>query len=145
MALEIDSSTGYLPPGVHAVTWGQLTDLCGGNSHRHSLLIGLKNALLNLKAAGCTVVLLDGSFVSDKLLPNDYDGAWDAQGVDPNLIDKVLLTFDAGRKTMKAKYGGELFPASAFAEPGQTYWDFFQTDRDGNPKGVLLVDLGSVV
>ena len=145
MTLEIDSSTGYLPPGAHTVTWGQLVDLCGGNSHRLSLLVGLKNALLNLKSAGCKVVLIDGSFVSDKQLPNDYDGAWDTSGVDPNLIDVILLTFDAGRKTMKAKYGGELFPSSGLAEPGQTYWEFFQTDRDGNPKGVLLVELGSMV
>ena len=33
------------------------------------------------------------------------------EDVDPELLDPVLLTFDAGRRTQKAKYFGELFPA----------------------------------
>jgi hypothetical protein len=145
MSLKIDPATGYLPPGVHETTWSDVELLCGTNSHRQRLLRGLKQALLNLRKAGCKIVLLDGSFVSSKSLPNDYDGAWEPSGVDPDLIDEVLLTFDDGRAAMKGKYFGELFPATALAEAGVIYRDFFQKDRNGVPKGVLEIDLGSIV
>ena len=45
---------------------------------------------------------------------------------------------------MKAKYLGDLFPASAQAAPGVVYRDFFMTDRNGAEKGIVLVDLGSL-
>ncbi len=144
MKIEIDPDTGYLPPGAHQVTWPEMVALCGQNGHRRRMIDGLRLALLNLKAAGCREVLLDGSFVSSKELPNDYDGAWEPAGVDPTLIDATLLTFNDGRRAMKAKYQGELFPASATAAAGVLYRDFFQSDRNGTAKGVLLIDLGSV-
>ncbi len=54
---------------------------------------------------------LDGSFVSGKGDPADFDGCWDLDGVDLELLDAVLKTFDDGRRAQKEKYGGELFPA----------------------------------
>ena len=85
-----------------------------------------------------------GSFISEKALPNDYDAAWETAGVDPYRLDPVLLDFSNGRAAMKAKYLGELFPASALAAAGVLYRDFFQRDRNGVPKGVLQIDLGSL-
>ena len=105
---------------------------------------GLSAASRNLAVAGCRALLLDGSFVTAKPVPGDYDGAWETEGVDPGLLDPVLLDFRNGLAAMKAKYFGELFPASAVAEPGVLFRDFFQTDRDGVEKGVVLVDLGSL-
>ena len=72
------------------------------------------------------------------------NGAWEPVGVDPLRIDPVLLDFSRGRAAMKLKYGGELFPASARAAAGVCYRDFFQRDRNGVPKGVLQIDLGSL-
>ena len=88
--------------------------------------------------------MLDGSFVSAKALRADYDAAWETAGVDPGRLDPVLLDFDNRRAAMKAKYLGDLFPASAFAAPGVVYRDFFGTDRNGVDKGVVLIDLGSL-
>jgi hypothetical protein len=116
----------------------------GTNTHRAGLLGGLLSALRNLLGAGCHQVILDGSFVSEKDLPQDYDAAWETAGVDPSLLDPVLLDFTNSRAAMKAKYGGELFPASAYAAAGVLYRDFFQKDRNGVPKGVLQIDLGSL-
>lgn len=101
-------------------------------------------ACRNLVGAGCGELLLDGSFVTSKLLPRDYDAAWETAGVDPDRLDPVLLDFSNRRAAMKAKYLGNLFPASFLAAPGVIYRDFFKTDRDGVAKGVLLVDLGSL-
>lgn len=141
---ELDPSTGYLPPGVHDTPWASIPARFSGNSHRGTLITGLLAGLSNLAAAGCRLVLLDGSFISQKELPNDYDAAWETKGVDPNRLDPVLLDFSNGRAAMKAKYGGEFFPASAMAVAGVLYRDFFQRDRNGVPKGVLQIDLGSL-
>ena len=56
--------------------------------------------------AGCRTVYLNGSFVTSKTFPNDYDACWEEAGVDPAALDPVLLTFDPGRATQKAKYMG---------------------------------------
>jgi hypothetical protein len=139
-----DSSTGYLPCGVHNASWCEVSSRFSGNGHRSRLIGGLLAALQNLAGAGCRSVLLDGSFVSQKDLPEDYDGAWDPMGVDPALLDPVLLDFSNGRAAMKSKYFGELFPATDPAAPGILYRDFFMKDRDGVPKGVVHIDLGSL-
>jgi hypothetical protein len=144
MIPNADSRTGYLPAGVHKAPWAEIPVRFGKNSHRSVLMDGLRRALINLAGAGCRIVLLDGSFVSEKEFPQDYDGAWEPQGVDPNLLDPVLLDFSKRRAAMKAKYGGELFPASWEAEAGMLYRDFFQRDRNGIAKGVLLIELGSL-
>ena len=96
-----------------------------------------------LKQAGCRRVYIDGSFVTAKPMPNDYDGCWDTDGVDPDLLDPVLLDFSAGRAAQKAAFGGELFPTSGMeAGTGKTWLEFFQVDRDtGKPKGLVLLDL----
>ena len=86
---------------------------------------------------------IDGSFVTDKVHPNDFDACWEEEGVDPLLLDPVLLTFDSGRSTQKAKYFGELFPASIGAgSEGLSFLEFFQIDRNsGEPKGIVAIDL----
>lgn len=136
--------SGYLPPGVHGAGWSEVVACFGGNRQRARLMQGLLAACRNLVAAGCRTLLLDGSFVTAKPVPGDYDGAWETEGVDPEILDPILLDFSDGRAAMKAKYLGDLFPASAVAEPGVLFRDFFRTDRQGVEKGVVLVDLGSL-
>ena len=107
---------------------------------------GFRAAIENLKAAECRTVYLDGSFVTNKTHPNDYDACWEKAGVDPTSLDPVLLTFDVGRATQKAKYLGELFPASIIADAeGLAFLEFFQTDKEtGRPKGIIAIDLGGL-
>jgi len=92
------------------------------------------------------VAYLDGSFVTAKPHPNDYDACWDALGVNPQLVDPVLFDFRSGRAAQKAKYKGELFPADFSAGiGGRTFLEFFQVDKStGNPKGIVVVDLRSL-
>ena len=137
------NSDGNLPPGVHWATWQEFAARFGTTPHRKQLLKGLKSALDSLSKAGCQTVYIDGSFVTKKENPNDFDGCWDLTGVDPSLLDPILLLLDNKRVAQKAKYKGELFPASWTADGvGKTYLDFFQIDRDGNPKGIIAIDLG---
>ena len=65
-----------------------------------------------------------------KLLPGDYDGIWESDGVDYSLLDPVLLDFSEHRAAMKVEYFGELFPVYLKEAPGQHFADFFRTDRN---------------
>lgn len=135
---------GNLPPGVHWATWDELCERCGTTPWRRHLLVGLQLALENLRNAGFHTAYVDGSFVSSKVEPGDFDACWEESGVDLEAVDSTLLTFADGRAAQKAKYGGELFPASAIAgfEEG-VFLDFFQTDKDsGARKGIVALDLG---
>ena len=138
------NANGHLPPEIHWATWDELKERYGKNPWRQHLLTGLGAVLENLKAAGCRTVYVDGSFVTSKELPNDYDACWEEAGVDPERLDPVLLTFDAGRATQKARYFGESFPASVTADPeGLSFLEFFRTDKEtGEAKGIVAIDLG---
>ena len=81
--------------------------------------------------------------MSVQQLPNDYDGPWETAGVDAGLLDPVLLDLSSGRVAMKAKYGGELSPASMSASLGVPHLDSFQQDRNGNPKGIVEAHPGN--
>jgi hypothetical protein len=117
----------------------------GTNAHRLQLLTGFQNAVVAFAAAGCTALFLDGSFVTAKEFPADYDACWDVVGVIAALLDPVFLNFDNQRAAQKLKYGGEFFPAHLAAEvtpPFRTFLNFFQIDKDtGNAKGIVGLNL----
>ena len=134
---------GLLPPGIHWATWDEVSSAFGNTPWRRQLLAGLERAIESLRQAGCRTVYVDGSFVTSKEIPNDFDACWEEVGVDPELLDPVLLRFDAGRAEQKARYLGELFLASIGATAdGTSFREFFQTDRaSGTTKGIVAVDL----
>ncbi len=134
---------GLLPAGVHKTTFPEFVKRFGATAHRRKLLVGLHAALESLKSAGCRRVYIDGSFVTAKLRPNDFDGCWDIDGVDAEQIDPVWLNFDSGRAAQKAKFLGELFPGQmSEGATGLTFLEFFQTDkRSGDAKGIVVIDL----
>ena len=85
---------------------------------------------------------LDGSFVTAKLEPNGFDACWNPEGVNAKQLDPVLLDFSRKRAAMKAKYDGELFLMTLPATlEGKPFITFFQEDRQGNPKGIIRIDL----
>ena len=142
--LEILAGAAWkvLPPGVHSATLSEIDMEFATNRVRRDLFAGLKLAAKALHAAGCRAIYVDGSFVTGKPSPNDYDVCRDPSGVDPARLDPVFLDFSNNRANQKAKYLGEFFPFSAAAAPGKTFLDFFQTDRfTGAKKGLLVTDL----
>jgi hypothetical protein len=134
---------GNLPPGIYHATWAEIVTRYATNSRRQKLLDGLLDALRSLKVAGCATAYLDGSFVTAKEHPGDFDVCWESAGVVLDRLDPALRDFSDERSAQKARYGGELFPAEAAAEPaGTTFLDYFQRVRHtGKPKGIVAIDL----
>lgn len=143
---EIDPRTGTLPPGIHLATWDELVAMFSTTPHRTALAEGLLRVLRALKSAGCRRAYVDGSFVTAEQDPGDFDGCWDASGVDPGVLDPTLLDFTNGRRAQKTKYGGEMFIAGSTADAsGSAFLDFFQKDKQtGDPKGIVAIDLGGL-
>ena len=141
--IKFEASTGYLPDGVHAMTPDSFAALFAWSPRRRLLMSGLQRAIFNLRMAGCRSVIVDGSFVTKKDSPGDWDAAFDPVGMVGALVDPVLLKHDDGRTAMRAKYLGDLFPRTAIANPAndELYETFFRTDREGRPKGVVHLEL----
>ena len=135
---------GLLPPGIHLAEWDDVYAAFGTTPHRRRLLEGFRRAVNVLRSAGCKRVYLDGSFVTGKETPDDFDACWDETGVDFSLLDPILLTFAHGRAAQKIKFGGELFPAGFEADPtsGSLFIGFFQIHKEtGATKGIIAIDL----
>ena len=145
MLPDFDAATGNLPPGIHEAGWEEFAERFGGTRWRRHLLAGLRAALEVLQAAGCQRVYVNGSFVTAKAEPADFDACWEAGDVDPARLDAVLLDFSDHRRSQKDKFGGEMFLAHGPADSaGHRFVDFFQGDRDGQPKGIVAINLGEL-
>jgi len=140
------NASGLLPPGIHTAEWQEFESRFRSSPRRAWLLAGLQNGLLALRNAGCRVAYVDGSFVTHKEDPGDFDTLWESAGVKGELLDCTFLDFDAGRMKQKLKYRGEFFPIHAFvSEAGVTFLEFFQRDKDsGEPKGIVRLELDTL-
>lgn len=142
MLPPLDPDSGLLPVGEHEASWGEVLERFGWNEKRRALLDGLAEALELLARVGCRRVWLNGSFVTAKDEPGDFDACWDTDGVDLDEIDPVLLDLSDGRASQKRRFGGELFPNVVEARSGLVFADFFQNERDGSRKGIVVLKLG---
>lgn len=133
--------TGELPPGQHQTTLTEIGERYATNPTRQHQFEGLTRAAHALAQAGATTLWINGSYITTKGEPGDYDATFDAQHINwttLGLNNPELMDFDNPRTTQKRVYGGELLPN---IEGGIDYVAFFQTNRDGNPKGILRIDL----
>jgi hypothetical protein len=137
------TESGNLPPGIHWATWEEMVARFGGSARRQELLDGMYQALRLLCDAGCQVVYVNGSFVTTKEVPGDFDACWDIEGVDADRLDSVFFDFSNSRAAQKQRFGGELFPAQVpEGVTGVTFLEFFQMDRStGQAKGIVAVRL----
>lgn len=133
-----DLPFGILPPGIHWADFAEIQARFAATAHRAWLFHGLLAAAEALQLAGCHRLYLDGSFVTGKEHPSDFDGCWEPDGVDSRLLDPVLLDFKNGRAAQKQKYRGELF----ITTPAVPFLEFLQVEKlTGVPKGIVGVAL----
>jgi hypothetical protein len=131
-----------LPPGIHPATLAEVEVAFAINPPRRDLFVGLVDGAASLKWSGCVELYLDGSFVTAKPIPADYDACWNPVGVDPTKLDSVFRDFTNLRQAQKAKFKGEYFPSTLLNKPNQPFIDFFQIERfSGGRKGIVSIDL----
>jgi len=140
--VDIGASWKTLPPGVHDASPEEVREIFAINLRRKALFKGLIRACKSLKSAGCTVIYLDGSYVTEKSIPGDYDVCWDPTNVDLSKLDPIFLDLRNGRASQKSKYGGEFFPSSIKADGSNNFVEYFQVDKEtGMEKGIIRIHL----
>lgn len=138
-----DPTTGLLPPGEHDAGWDEIESRFGWTLRRRQLLDGLAEGLALLADAGCTRLWINGSFVTAKDEPGDFDCVWSTLGVDRTVLEDSapeLLDLSDHRAAQKARFGGEFLPNITETASGRQFAEFFQSDRDGTAKGIVVID-----
>lgn len=146
MPIPLFNDDGNLPPGLHEASLEEIEAQFGWNSNRRELLIGLWRVLLHLKEARCEWAYLNGSFVTRKHTPADFDLCWQELGVEESQLPQVFFDFTQKRAAQKRQFSGEIFPATAPGGPdGRSFLDFFQRcKRTNHRKGIIAIKLESV-
>jgi hypothetical protein len=121
---------GYLPPGVYEISWKELMQRFATNPLRQRIVTGLAAALRKLAVADCTRVIIGGSFISGKEEPNDFDAYYEKFGINFDRLDSLFVEDIDSQQNV---FCGELFPTMG-------YDLFLQTDKLGNPRGVVALD-----
>ena len=140
---------GWLPEGHHKTTWGEIAARFGGeqDSRRASLLallIEWRDALVARGMGGR--LILNGSFISHKAEPGDFDCLFIYNDATGELIENddeamELLSYERS----KEKGYGDIFclsEAAVRAFPKFCHTDMFDTDKvTKKPKGVVELEI----
>lgn len=137
------NSEGYLPVGIYKMGWDEFVTKFSFTSIRELQIKGLIKAIPKFKAAGASHLYIDGSFITKKYNPSDYDVLYDITEIDLEILDPILKdASSAGRKTQKVHYRGEFVPLTNQANDYMTYWQFYQVSKSsGNAKGIIVIDI----
>ncbi|MFE6091180.1 DUF6932 family protein [Streptomyces massasporeus] len=142
MTLPELTDLGYLPPGEHEATWKEVERAFGWNFKRKNLLTGLHYTVKSLMGFGVTEIYLDGSFVTSKVRPGDIEVVY-MPPASPSTTSWGIFDF-AQHNVLKRQYGIDLWP---YPSPQPTasgkisIKEFFSFDRDGEPKGIVRLNL----
>jgi hypothetical protein len=137
-------SSGNLPPGIHEALLDEVRVRYATNLHRRRLFLGLQQVVADLQAAGCRRIYVDGSFVTSKRTPKDFDCCWEPAGVNLDLLPPELSGYVGNRRAaQQARYMGDIFPAdSPEDELAANFLGYFQRDkRTGEAKGIIAINL----
>jgi hypothetical protein len=130
-----------LKPGIHEINLSQVGEKFAYNEKRKMLFENIKQLAHDLKEAGCEKLYLDGSYITGKLEPGDFDACWEPfskKGAvkHPSLLDET----EFGVEARKDQYNGDIFPRyiDGYGDRVQ-HWQ--HDSRTGQVKGILVIDL----
>jgi hypothetical protein len=145
MALPSFEDSGLLPPGEHDATWSEFLGRFATNEHRVALGAKLEEGLRALWKAGARQAWINGSYVTDVERPGDVDVLYDARHVRPKDLDPGFRDPDADAR--RAQFGGDYLAVDAdhhLTNAPAGLFKFFQHTRDGEPKGIVRIDLSTM-
>lgn len=137
---------GYLPEGIHTITWEDFENEFGFSPRRQMLMKGLYEVIQILKQCGCEAIFIDGSMVTDKLEPDDWDACF--KGDEEAFhrlyaIDENLVLDDYAKETVR-KQNIKVNSILLMPRPKETYviLIFFQRVKGcKRKKGIIKIKL----
>ncbi len=131
-----------LPPGEHSATLEEIKQRLAFNPHRLNLFNGLVSAANSLAQSGCKYLYLDGSYVTEKDMPGDFDACWSIDEVNFQTLDPIFINIRNDPTAQKQRFGGELYPNIIEGLSGKLFKDFFKNEKHTNQeKGIIVIDL----
>jgi len=135
--------SGLLPAGSYRTTWPEFYRRFGFNQERRDILASLQEVAGHVKNAGGDKIIVGGSLISNKAVPNDFDAAWIERGV-----DKLSLPPDISRQlpgVLAAKpLKGDFYAASTDFDGMGIWLDVLGKTRSGRDVGVITIDLATM-
>lgn len=131
---------GNLLSGIHQATMAEVKARFARNKRRMQLFEALEEVISILKECNCPEVYLDGSFITQKEEPGDYDLCYEPTGI--KATDRFFM-FLSEHKQNKGKYLGDIFPHMPEPPYHVNLIEFWQTDTRNNDslKGIVKIDL----
>ena len=128
------NESGFLPPGIHCATLAEIETRFGSQSELRRVQLESVRWMVELAVrAGVQRIVLNGSFITDIMEPNDVDCV-------------LLLAADYPRDTEASDELIKGLPFLEIARVEEQEFDrlvhrFFATDRHGVVKGVIEISL----
>lgn len=157
MAIEFAPGSAYLDPGFHDATVSDVENTLVNSFATSSTRQDIFDRWQQLRSAIAAVTTLreqwlNGSYVTTKVDPNDADIVVHLDGGEVDQLEPVaeftLQALVAGKST-QATWRCDSYPLVEYPEghplrewyeETRDYWiDVFGTDRQGTPKGIVLV------
>jgi len=146
--LPLDEN-GSLPEGEHLASWTIIAATFGQGARRRVLVGRLLVLLQDLRSASVADVWLDGSFVTDDPEPNDFDVCWSPADAKKSSLppefgysqEAALDPERSNHELLKLRYGGDVF---VHLPPLADFVAVFRLDKEGRPRGIVKVDMGSL-
>ena len=130
------NNDGILDPGKHKMTWKEFYGFFSFSERRKELLEGLGKVVNILREIGVTRIYIDGSFVTNKLEPDDWDACFESS---VPVSNNLKYPFKNG-KAQKKLYKGHVFDAQWEADEfGTKYLEYFQQMKENSAikKGIV--------
>jgi hypothetical protein len=128
------NKNGYLPPGIHIAEMDEVAERFGkGSELREAQAQSLQWLLPLCRAAKIARQIINGSFVTDAIEPNDVDCVL-LQGVAYNETSPAAIELEQGLPFLSL----QIVRQTAFEFLANS---FFGSDRNGLEKGVVEVVL----
>ncbi len=132
---------GILDSGIHKMTWKEFYGFFSFSPKRKELLDGLEQVLEILREIENIRIYIDGSFVTSKLEPGDWDACFDCLPSQIDVLKEKYPLFDI--KEQKKLYGGELYFANTCTDAGRSvsFLNFFQLRKEKTTLKKGIVEL----
>jgi len=133
---------GNLPPGIHHATFDEVVERFGGiRSLKRQQLTGSLRKFYDFVIDFALGIYINGSYIANKLSPSDVDLVLvlpsDLQ-YDPSKLVRLIRI--QNHKDMYSLHLFTFFQAQHNKEL-QHRIRFFREDRNGNPKGIIYVEV----
>lgn len=144
MAIPPFNEKGLLPEGIYLCTLKEAQERFATSEHRANLWNQLIQVIGIMKKAELSgTLLIDGSYVTDKVIPGDIEIILDVRTEYPEKIGKALIFFNDFHNRLKTNFGIDWYPNLPGGNDFSVFFQYTRTTEKtpvGTKKGILRIE-----